>query len=147
MLSCMCACLISTRMPNSSLPNVVVCLGQTKRTKAGRHRACNSGVSDSTPYWVRENSCRTRPRSTLFVSNLPFTATSTDLRTLFSDIGPVRSAFVVLDRDSGVSKGVGYVSFAIKEDAKAAIEQFDSQGIVLDGRALRVQLAASKARL
>ncbi|EED77259.1 predicted protein, partial [Postia placenta Mad-698-R] len=60
---------------------------------------------------------------TLFVSNLPYTATSIDLNTLFSDIAPVRSAFVVLDQASGVSKGVGYVSFAIREDAQLAYEQ------------------------
>ncbi|KZT18745.1 RNA-binding domain-containing protein [Neolentinus lepideus HHB14362 ss-1] len=82
--------------------------------------------------------------STLFVSNLPYTATSTDLQTLFSDIAPVRSAFVVTERGSGVSKGVGYVSFAIKEDAKAAFEKLSQEGIALDGRSLRVSWADSK---
>src|SRR6266576_6024734 len=65
-------------------------------------------------------------RSTLFVSNLPYTATSTDLNTLFSDIAPVRSAFVVLEHGTGASKGVGYVSFAIPEDAKAAFDSISA---------------------
>ena len=59
-------------------------------------------------------------RSTLFVSNLPYTATSVDLQTLFSDIAPVRTAFVVTEHGTGMSKAVGYVSFAIKEDAQPA---------------------------
>ncbi|KAH9950747.1 RNA-binding domain-containing protein [Amylocystis lapponica] len=82
--------------------------------------------------------------STVFVSNLPYTATSTDLKTLFSDLAPVRSAFVVLEHGSGVSKGVGYVSFAIKEDAQMAYDQISKEGITLDGRSLRVQWADRK---
>ncbi|RPD65456.1 RNA-binding domain-containing protein [Lentinus tigrinus ALCF2SS1-7] len=82
--------------------------------------------------------------STLFVSNLPYTATSTDLKTLFSDIAPVRTAFVVLEHGTGVSKGVGYVSFAIREDAAMAIDKISKEGIILDGRSLRVQWAGSK---
>ncbi|GJJ14727.1 hypothetical protein Clacol_008994 [Clathrus columnatus] len=82
---------------------------------------------------------------TLFVSNLPYTATSVDLQTLFSDIAPVRSAFVVLDKETGKSKGVGYVSFAIREDAKLAIEHIEKNGFVLDKRNLRVEYADRKS--
>ncbi|KAL6300364.1 hypothetical protein BKA93DRAFT_536324 [Sparassis latifolia] len=84
--------------------------------------------------------------STLFVSNLPYNATSTDLQTLFSDLAPVRSAFVVLAHGSGVSKGVGYVSFAVKEDAQSAYDKINAEGIVLDGRILRVQWAEYKSK-
>lgn len=83
-------------------------------------------------------------RSTFFVSNLPYTATSTDLKTLFSDIAPVRSAFVVLEHGTGASKGVGYVSFAIPEDAKAAFDSISADGITLDGRQLRIEWAANR---
>ena len=86
-------------------------------------------------------------RSTLFVSNLPYTATSTDLKTLFSDIAPVRSAFVVLEHETGASKGVGYVSFAIPEDAKPALDTISTDGLTLDGRKLRVELAENKVFL
>lgn len=78
----------------------------------------------------------------MFVSNLPYTATSTDIQTLFSDFAPVRSAFVVLE--NGVSKGVGYVSFAIKGDAATAMEAIEKEGVVLDGRKLRVNWAQQK---
>ena len=86
-------------------------------------------------------------RSTFFVSNLPYTATSTDLKTLFSDIAPVRSAFVVLEHGTGASKGVGYVSFAIPEDAKAAFDSISTGGIVLDRRKLRIEWASNKVFL
>ena len=82
--------------------------------------------------------------STLFVSNLPYTATSVDLQTLFSDIAPVRSAFVVTEHGTGVSKGVGYVSFALKADADVAFETISRNGIDLVGRKLRVQWADTK---
>ncbi|KAJ7684761.1 hypothetical protein DFH06DRAFT_1073674 [Mycena polygramma] len=84
--------------------------------------------------------------STIFVSNLPYTATSVDLQTLFSDIAPVRSAFVVTEPGTGVSKGVGYVSFALKEDAESAFDTITKDGINLVGRGLRVQWADTKPK-
>ncbi|CAE6494033.1 unnamed protein product [Rhizoctonia solani] len=80
--------------------------------------------------------------STLFVSNLPYTATSTDVQTLFSDVAPVRSAFVVLDKETKASKGVAYVSFAIKEDASMVLQS--EKPFELDGRVLRLQWADKK---
>ncbi|KZS87304.1 RNA-binding domain-containing protein [Sistotremastrum niveocremeum HHB9708] len=79
--------------------------------------------------------------STIFVSNLPFAATSTDLQTLFSDIAPVRTAFVVLDKEKKVSKGVGLVGFAIKEDAERAMDMLDKGEINILGRNLRGEWA------
>lgn len=79
------------------------------------------------------------------MSNLPYSATSVDLQTLFSDFAPVRTAFVVLDKVSKVSKGVGYVSFAMREDAARAIT--DAQNLELDGRKLRVQVPTKTVSL
>ncbi|KAM6489848.1 hypothetical protein JOM56_014660, partial [Amanita muscaria] len=84
--------------------------------------------------------------STLFVSNLPYNATSTDLQTLFSDIAPVRNAFIVTEHGTGVSKGVGYVSFSIREDATMAYDKIAKEGIALVGRKLRVQWAEQKEK-
>lgn len=78
------------------------------------------------------------------MSNLPYDATSTDLQTAFSDLAPVRSAFVVLEHGSGVSKGVGYVSFSIHEDAQTAFESITANGMTINGRNIRVQWAESK---
>ena len=61
---------------------------------------------------------------------------------MFSDIAPVRSAFVVLE--GGVSKGVGYVSFAIKEDAATVLQTVQKDGLALNGRKLRVEMAGNK---
>lgn len=83
-------------------------------------------------------------RATIFVSNLPYTTTSVDLQTLFSDIAPVRSAFVVKEQGTGLSKGVGYVTFSLKEDAESAFENLSKNGISLVGRKLGVQWANSK---
>src|SRR6266851_807711 len=120
----------SRRVAESRL-HVVVDTWQTKGQRSGR----NPQIS-----WVCRaifslpNRVISMPyRSTLFVSNLPYTATSTDLKTLFSDIAPVRSAFVVLEHGTDASKGVGYVSFAIPEDAKAAFDSASTDGITLDG--------------
>ncbi|KAG6334847.1 hypothetical protein ID866_4237 [Astraeus odoratus] len=84
--------------------------------------------------------------STLFVSNLPYDATSTDLKTAFSDLAPVRSAFIVLAHGTGVSKGVGYVSFATREDAQTAYDTIMAEGITLNGRKLRVEWAGPKPK-
>jgi nucleolar protein 4 len=92
---------------------------------------------------VISNQCSS---STLFVSNLPYTATSVDLETLFSDIAPVRTAFVVTEQGSGVSKGVGYVSFALKEDAETCFKQVSEEGLAIAGRKIRVQWADKKVR-
>ncbi|KAF5391007.1 hypothetical protein D9757_004060 [Collybiopsis confluens] len=94
----------------------------------------------------REDEVAKSHGSTLFVSNLPYTATSTDLQTLFSDIAPVRSAFVVTESGTGVSKGVGYVSFSLKEDAQAAFDKISADGLNLVGRNLRIQWAENKPK-
>lgn len=74
----------------------------------------------------------TKNKATLFVSRLPFSATTTDLQTLFSDVGPLRRAFVVTDPATKASKGVGYVTFSIPEDAERALGEL--QGKKLDGK-------------
>lgn len=68
------------------------------------------------------------------------------MQTLFSDIAPVRNAFVVTEQGTGVSKGVGYVSFAIKEDAQLALDKISSEGLTIDGRSIRVQRADTKPK-
>ncbi|OAX35348.1 hypothetical protein K503DRAFT_773578 [Rhizopogon vinicolor AM-OR11-026] len=82
--------------------------------------------------------------STLFVSNLPYNATSIDLQTTFSDLAPVRYAFVVLKHGTGESKGFGYVSFSIREDAQTAFDTASTEGISINGRKLRVRWADKK---
>ncbi|CEH16394.1 Nucleolar protein fibrillarin NOP77 (RRM superfamily) [Ceraceosorus bombacis] len=88
-------------------------------------------AASSNPASASHQASATRARATLFVSRLPFSATSTDLSTFFSDVGPLRRAFVVTDKQKGSSKGVGYVTFADAKDAQRALEEM--QGKTLDG--------------
>ncbi|MEP6569645.1 MAG: RNA-binding protein [Acidobacteriota bacterium] len=75
----------------------------------------------------------------LYVGNLSFQTTSEDLQQLFSQAGTVESASVVEDRDTGRSRGFGFVEMATKEDGEKAIEQFN--GTDLAGRNLTVNEA------
>ncbi|HEX9930592.1 MAG TPA: RNA-binding protein [Pyrinomonadaceae bacterium] len=75
----------------------------------------------------------------LYVGNLSFKTTGDDLQELFSQAGTVESAQVVTDRDSGFSRGFGFVEMASADEAKSAITQFN--GTEIDGRALNVNEA------
>src|SRR5258706_11900036 len=75
----------------------------------------------------------------LYVGNLSFQTSSEDLQQLFSQAGTVESASVVEDRDTGRSRGFGFVEMASKEEGEKAIEQFN--GTDLAGRNLTVNEA------
>lgn len=78
----------------------------------------------------------------LYVGNLSYTTTSDSLRTAFSKAGNVVSADVLMDRQTGRSRGFGFVEMGSDEDAKKAIEMWDGKD--LDGRSLRVNIAQPK---
>ena len=82
----------------------------------------------------------------MFVSSLPYNATTTDIVTHFSFIGPVHHGFIAKDKESGTSKGVGYVTYALKEDAERAIEELDGGAFGDKGRKIRVTWADKKVR-
>lgn len=75
----------------------------------------------------------------LYVGNLAFQTSSEDLQQLFSQAGTVESASVIEDRDTGRSRGFGFVEMSTKEEGAAAIQQFNGQE--LGGRALNVNEA------
>jgi cold-inducible RNA-binding protein len=77
--------------------------------------------------------------SKLYVGNLSYNATGSDLETLFSAHGTVQSAEVIADRDSGRSKGFGFVQMGSDAEAQAAIAALNGQEH--DGRALTVNEA------
>ena len=75
----------------------------------------------------------------LYVGNLNFRVTGEELREYFSQAGEVESASVVEERDTGRSRGFGFVEMATSEGAAAAIEQFNGKDF--QGRALTVNEA------
>jgi len=75
----------------------------------------------------------------LYVGNLSFQTSSEELQQLFSQAGTVESASVVEDRDTGRSRGFGFVEMATKEEGESAIAQFNGKEV--NGRALNVNEA------
>jgi cold-inducible RNA-binding protein len=78
----------------------------------------------------------------LYVGNLPYSVRDEELNAAFSAHGEVISAVVIMDRETGRSKGFGFVEMS-DEDAKEAIDALNEQD--LDGRAMRVSEARPKA--
>jgi RNA recognition motif-containing protein len=78
----------------------------------------------------------------LYVGNLSFNTSGTDLEQLFSQHGTVQSAQVISDRDTGRSKGFAFVEMSSDDEARAAIAALNGQQH--DGRALTVNEARPK---
>jgi cold-inducible RNA-binding protein len=75
----------------------------------------------------------------IYVGNLPYQTTDNDLRDLFSQVGGVISARVITDRETGKSRGFGFVEMGNAEEAHEAIQRF--HGYAMDGRNLTVNEA------
>ena len=77
----------------------------------------------------------------IYVGNLSFQTTENDISNLFGQVGEVESANIITDRDTGRSKGFGFVEMG-NEDADKAIAQFN--GAELNGRSITVNEARPK---
>ncbi len=75
----------------------------------------------------------------IFVGGLAFSTSTERLREVFTEAGTVESAAVVNDRDTGQSRGFGFVEMSTAEEADQAVKRFD--GHTLDGRQLKVERA------
>ena len=80
----------------------------------------------------------------IYVGNLNFNTSESDLRDLFAAHGEVEEVRIITDRDTGRSRGFGFVSMPEKEQATAAIESLNRQEF--DGRTLVVNEARPKTR-
>src|ERR671937_704652 len=78
----------------------------------------------------------------LYVGNLPYRVSDSDLQRLFEQHGTVQSAQVIMDRDTGRSKGFGFVEMGSDAEAQAAIAALN--GSQVEGRALTVNEARPK---
>jgi RNA recognition motif-containing protein len=75
----------------------------------------------------------------LFIGGLAFSTSDARLREVFAQAGVVESAAVVMDRETGRSRGFGFVEMASAQEADAAVKKFNGQEI--DGRTLKVEIA------
>ncbi len=75
----------------------------------------------------------------IYVGNLPFRSTTDDLERLFGEYGSVDSAAIITDRDTGRSRGFGFVEMSSDEEAQRAIDELN--GYEMDGRPLTVNQA------
>jgi RNA recognition motif-containing protein len=80
----------------------------------------------------------------LYVGNLSYNTYEDNLRALFQSFGTVVSAKIITDRDSGSSKGFGFVEMGTDDEARAAIQ--GANGRDLDGRQIKVNEAMDKPR-
>jgi cold-inducible RNA-binding protein len=78
----------------------------------------------------------------LFIGGLAFSTSNDRLREVFAQVGNVESATVVTDRDTGQSRGFGFVEMASAEEAAKAVDKFNGQQV--DGRTLKVEIANAK---
>lgn len=81
--------------------------------------------------------------SKLYVGNLAWSVTDASLREAFENFGGIREAKVVTDRESGQSRGFGFVTFEVAADAMVAMNGMN--GVSLAGRNLRVSKAEEKS--
>lgn len=77
--------------------------------------------------------------SKIYVGNLSFSVDETSLQSMFAEFGSVTSAKIIMDRDSGRSKGFGFVEMSSSSEAQSAIEKMNGQEF--EGRALTVNEA------
>ena len=80
----------------------------------------------------------------IYVGNLAFSTDSTALKSLFTEFGEVTSAQVIEDRDTGRSRGFGFVEMTSADDAPKAISKVNGSSV--DGRQLNVNLAKERSR-
>lgn len=80
----------------------------------------------------------------IYVGNLSFNTDSTELENLFAEYGSVDRAQVISDRETGRSRGFGFVEMADDNEAQTAIEALNGKEV--DGRQLRVNVAKERSR-
>ena len=111
----------------------------------GARRAPDSAKKRRSPSEAREKNKEKKNMSTkLFVGSLSWNTNSAELRDAFATCGEVVEANVVTDRDTGRSRGFGFVTFQDADSATRAIEQLD--GSTLGGRTIRVDRANDRPR-
>ncbi|KAL8106147.1 glycine-rich RNA-binding protein 2, mitochondrial-like [Apium graveolens] len=110
--------------------------------KVGSIMRQSSGHISSVPSML--NAIRAMSSSKLFIGGLSYHVNEESLREAFSSFGDVDEAKIITDRDSGRSKGFGFVTFSDSEAASTAMTAMDGQ--TLNGRNIHVKFANDKPR-
>lgn len=80
----------------------------------------------------------------IYIGNLIYTLETNDLEDLFGEFGSITDAVVIRDKESGASRGFGFVTFTSEQSAKSAVSTM--HGKKIEGRMLRVKFAEAKVR-
>lgn len=80
----------------------------------------------------------------IYVGNLPYKLSEDELKGLFDEFGEVTSSKIIIDKQSGRSKGFGFISMASDDEAKNAIKDLD--GMEVNGRSIKVSEAKQKSK-
>ena len=115
-------------------------MGSLLKQSAVRH--INQELSGSKPSIFQ--AIRSMSSSKLFIGGISYSTDEMSLREAFARYGEVVDARVIMDRETGRSRGFGFITFATTEDASSAIQAMDGQD--LHGRRIRVNYAAEKSR-
>ncbi|KAJ5495659.1 hypothetical protein N7539_000775 [Penicillium diatomitis] len=99
---------------------------------------------EPSPAKTPQASAAAKPNKTLFVRSIPTSVSTERLTEFFSDSYVIKHATVVLNPETKISKGFGFVTFADLEDAQSALEQFNNTD--LDGKRIRVEYAQPRHR-
>ncbi|WPG99667.1 putative rna-binding protein c4f6.14 [Acrodontium crateriforme] len=91
-----------------------------------------------------QDPAKSQQNRSLFVRALPASTTTESLTALFSDSYPIKHATAVIDRETKLCKGFGFVTFADPEDAERAKAEFN--GHIIEGKKLRIELAEARQR-
>ena len=106
--------------------------------------AGDDDVDPLAPPGSNQGSRSSGPPTKLFVGGLSWDTNEEGLRNFFEQVGEVVEATIILDRDTGESRGIGFVTMADRKVATRAIKELNGQE--LDGRSLRVDLSVERRR-
>ncbi|MCE3216302.1 hypothetical protein HAX54_005950 [Datura stramonium] len=115
-------------------------IGNILKQSVGRHINLELSASNASLF----QSIRSMSSSKLFVGGLSYGTDESSLKEAFSQYGEVIEARVILDRDTGRSRGFGFISFPSSEEATSAMQAMDGQD--LHGRRIKVNYATEKRR-
>ena len=137
--------MVATRVVQARIVCVhaLLCFFGPSDVAARRQLSCGDRVSVLGERHDGQRSKEHAMSTNLYVGNLSFQTSTSQLEGLFADFGEVTSAQVITDRDTGRSRGFGFVEMKTSDQANSAISGLNGREI--DGRALKVNVAKPRS--